>query len=463
MLSKLCAICVSSCLLFGGSLFADSANSEIAAWGTKKQQEQNYNGNGSCKPSCNKCCTMEKPCQKRDCCRKTKSCTEKMPCKKKMCCKKTCCSKPAPCKPMPCSQENPCPKKDCCRKMKCCTDKMPCKKPVCCRVPKPCCPCPEQCKDVTPSARGCYCKDHFIVFADFLYWNADEEQCINYAFENVNPNFLNNGSVINVDTDSDPGFRFGIGWNLPYDGWDLTGAWTYYHNSSKSSVTSPTNADQLGLQTLLLFTNQSNVSYASATWKMNFNAMNIDLGRAFYVSNALALRPYFGSETTWINRWLAVNYGPTDPAVALPNTPGKYRGRANWWGTGPKVGMNSKWYLACTNFHMMSNFGLSLLYGKGNTTAMTNQADSGVLNAQGVDLKETCWTVVPHMQLLVGLGWESCFCCDRYFFSISAGWELNEFWHLRSFMFPAGGATAAFSWGESVFMQGLTVRTQFEF
>lgn len=337
-----------------------------------------------------------------------------------------------------------------------------CAKNECCPEPKSCCvdPCPTQCKDVTPSARGCYCRDGFTVFADFLYWTANEELSIGYAFHYTDTT-EEIGSIVNLDTGMDPGFRIGVGGNFGYDGWDLTGAWTYYHNSSADSISVLADSLGLGLSSNFLTSANRSIPTASATWKLNFNAINVDLGRAFYVSKGLSLRPYISSETVWIHRWLAVDYAlENSGSPVITNTPGKYRGRNNFWGTGPRVGMDTKWYLGCTGLNLTSNLALSMLYGELKANSMCAQGPNNLVTA---DFNNNFWNAIPHLQIMLGLGWESCFCSDQYFISFSAGWEFNEFWHLQSFMYPQSAISIVVPISEAVFMQGLTFRTKFDF
>src|SRR3989344_299874 len=410
MFGKFLAI---SCLLLVGSLLADDESGAIAA---QKEVE-------CCKRECNPSCATKGPCKKAECCLQNQSCKEKKPCKKKTCCRKegSCCS--------PASQ-----------------------------------PSLPLCKDVTPSARGCTCKDGWVAFADFLWWQAGEEQGIRYAFNNSSE-ILDHGSIVTLDTSSDPGVRLGVGYNLNHDQWDLVGYWTYYHNSSTDSLSVPTNDVNLGLIPIFLNAVPFNVGFIKTVWKLNYNAFNVDLGRAFYVSNALALRPYISSETVWIHRWFAADAKSQNPGLPLLaiDTPGKYRTRIKYWGTGPRLGMNTKWYFGGTKFHFLSNLAFSLLYGKGKSHAMTSQAVNGIPDQTGVDLSEECWAVVPHMQLMLALGWEKCFCNDQFFTNFFVGWELNEFWHLASIMLPSGFSAASTSSGESIYMQGLTARIQCEF
>lgn len=332
----------------------------------------------------------------------------------------------------------------------------------CCPVAKSCCaePCPPQCKDVTPSARGCHCRNGYFGFADFLYWTANEDSSTNYAFH-LTDTVGQIGSVVNLDTGADPGFRIGVGGNFSYDGWDLAAAWTYYHNSSTNSVSVFTNGTTLGLLSVFLTDANPGIPTASATWKLNYNALNLDLGRAFYVSKGLSLRPFISSETVWMHRWFAVNYGLEDAGnLNIVNTPGKYRGRANFWGTGPRAGMDTKWYLGCTGLNLTSNLALSMLYGEFKTSAMCVQSP---VNSLRVDYTNKYWSAIPHLQILFGLGWESCFCSDQYFLSFSAGWELNKFWDVNRFLNASPNVETLLATSSGIFMQGLTFRTKFDF
>jgi len=64
-------------------------------------------------------------------------------------------------------------------------------------------------------------------------------------------------------------------------------------------------------------------SKAHGRWKGYLNQLDLDLGREFFVSKYLTLRPHFGLRTTWLRQHLHTDYSNGIPATGfstMPNT-----------------------------------------------------------------------------------------------------------------------------------------------
>ncbi len=318
----------------------------------------------------------------------------------------------------------------------------------------------------------------FIVAADFLYWRADEND-LPYAFVNTSnvvvggssATLTTRGYVANVNYNWKPGFRLGIGWDTPYDGWDVFLNWTWYRNKSSSNVVATTSASAaggLGIESMWLADDLDIelISSASARWRLLYNMFDLEIGRDFAVSCGLALRPFFGVRGGWINRRFNASYGPPDASVAiLANTPGSFSSKTNAWGVGPRFGLNTTWSFPCSGFMLLGNLSTSLIYGKVyKNRAQVVQTILGVpnfLNSSYTNKKHV-WRTIPNMQLFFGLGWGDCFNCNKMYFSVKAGWEANFFWNLQHVPF-ALGEFEVFGASHNLSMNGLTVDFKFDF
>lgn len=318
-------------------------------------------------------------------------------------------------------------------------------------------------KNVTPSARGCYDRDGFYTFADFLYWTSNEKAGLKLTLYNIDIDQFNRAVSIPLGNSWDPGVRAGIGGNLPYDGWDINGYWTYFKNKTSRSYSGTSDAGFLGLVGIWLFTAPTNVTQTDGHYELRYNAADVELGRAFYVSSALSLRPFVSGEAIWLDRYFLVNVAAENAGISAPDAPGYYRATVDYWGAGPRAGMNSKWYF-CKGFNISSNLSFSYLYGKYTESMKTLQTQSGTPDGRLTRFKDYgTWISVPHLQLFLGVGWEKCFGCNRYFFNIEAGWEDNEFWDLPGFSVPSAYSESVFPIAGKVSTQGLTARVRFDF
>jgi len=118
--------------------------------------------------------------------------------------------------------------------------------------------------------------------------------------ENLDPTEYDiDGGVQKVTPQWSPAFRLGIGFNLPYDDWDLYTQWTRF----KSGASDSTNNE---LVMLWAHSNLDNFHYksrsANAKWKFLLNMIDMDLGRYFYIGEKFSVRPSFGIATAFIRQ-----------------------------------------------------------------------------------------------------------------------------------------------------------------
>jgi len=237
-----------------------------------------------------------------------------------------------------------------------------------------------------------------IFFAEPLYWRVQEDG-LDYAIRGryelitegsaTTPFFrlnLTKGEVVHPDVEWKWGFRVGIGYFLPYDGWDLTSKWTRFHNSASDEIsqTGNPNPNDLinfgngnGIGSYIspfwvaqLFDPPGLVTRARARWHYKLDIIDLDLGREFFISRRLSLKPILGMRTAWVKQKFNVLYqknnhsdptGPTGNAEGIERTM-HVRMKNDFWGIGAKVGLNTRWFLG-KGFSLYGNGALSVLDG----------------------------------------------------------------------------------------------------
>lgn len=321
------------------------------------------------------------------------------------------------------------------------------------------------------SARGCEIDEGFFVTADFLWWKANDDS-INWTLVvtdtllNTSSNFA---STHYVDPNWKPAFRVGMGWNTAHDDWDLYLNWTWYNNTTRESITAETSSaagmGQIGIAALWLPTVQAGNRAANYRWRLRHNMFDIELGRKFFVSRKLALRPFGGVRGGWINRSLTINYLNPEASLSPPvTTPGSYKDENNYWGIGPRFGSNSEWGLG-SGFQIYADLAAALLYGQiFKFRARAEEQVSGSLT-EVADFTQNNdrWRVIPNLQLFLGLGWGKCFADQDLFLAIKAGWEVNQYWDLSNFLNPTRAENFRSEKFSSITLQGLTTKVDFEF
>lgn len=257
--------------------------------------------------------------------------------------------------------------------------------------------------------------------ADLLIWQAHENG-LSYVIKNKGAD-LSDSSTKELHYQWEPGVRLGIGWNTPHDGWDVCANWTYFHSKAQSH----THAGKGSLYPVLIapyFSEDTAVGIPySARSKLSFdlNMIDLELGREFFVSKWLTLRPFIGPRTAWIYQDMNVHYKGFEE--------GNYRVDMsnNYWGIGVRPGLNTQWGLGC-GFSFFGNTALSLLYGffdvdQTQSVSRTTYIDNNHSTRVGRAIAE----------IQLGVRWERMFADDRCHFSVQAGWENFMFFGQNQF------------------------------
>lgn len=192
--------------------------------------------------------------------------------------------------------------------------------------------------------------------ADFLYW---------YPSEEVNDIWA---SVISVgfDTSSwgapgfnfawDCGFRVGTGYDFAYDQWDSALYWTWFQTETSRSIPSAPNTE-ISPEFDAAFLTGNSAQSLKGNWSLLFNLFDWELGRQFWVSKGLSLRPFLGIKGGWIHQSIHAHYANLIIADLVTGHSGKEHLKNNFWGLGPSGGVNTKWNLRTWGKHFLNFFG----------------------------------------------------------------------------------------------------------
>lgn len=301
----------------------------------------------------------------------------------------------------------------------------------------------------------------FYISADFLYWRA-ENHGFSYAYEleTTDPVGLNVGSVLRVRPDWDPGFRVGAGWNTTYDFWDLFLNYTWYRNHSKQTKTSangfiplwPVSASATG-----------EFDTVSANSRFVMNMGDMELGRMLYLTKSVAIRPHWGVRGGTLHQKFGSSFGGI--VLGGANSERSFSGRNNYWGVGPRTGVNGEFHLN-QGFSILGKVAGTLLYGKTKARSTTRDLAIGA-TAFTIERQYTdnFYQLVPNLQLSLGFQWQTCFWCEKMFFKMSAAWETNYWWNQFNLPFGVAGTVAPFPTvgNQPLTMEGLTVNFEWDF
>lgn len=282
--------------------------------------------------------------------------------------------------------------------------------------------------DVTPSARGCSNDTGFYMAGSFIYWKSG------YTDMTISARLQNPGAdsdkykKISLDTQYDPGFKLGIGCNFHRDVWDIFLNWTWL----QSNVTDKQHTHTPKLATLLgnIVPQEPNVNFThklKARWHFDFDTLDLELGRNFYVSKYISIRPFAGLKGSWIKYNLKMTYvdpiSPNDPLQSSMHS--QYKDHS--WGIGPRLGVNSRWVLGQSNFAFLADVAGSLIWEDFHPSSSTKY-----LNAQGVPpsigkIHGHQQELNPVAEVFLGFDWGKCF-GKRFYMNLSAGYEMQYWW-----------------------------------
>lgn len=301
--------------------------------------------------------------------------------------------------------------------------------------------------------------------ADFIFWTARLDT-LTYAKTGrgqQNNQSPNKGDVQSVNWAWEPGFKLGLGWNFCHSCWDMNIQYTWLYtnvgNAKRSSSFQPT----YNLLPDSITPDQITYTQAHAHYDLHFQVGDLELGRNYYVSRYLKLRPFIGMKGTWQKQDYNVFYDASSTTPFNPLVSFKARFNSSVWGLGMRGGLNTSWHFS-KNVGIYGNLafaGLWLHYDLDRKDTF----DAIDTNPQVPPTETTTYNVQDHLRLIkpvlefgIGLRIESYFGCNRYHFLLQGGWE-SQIWINETLHITKEGHYDRFDLN----MHGLTTKVRFDF
>jgi len=218
---------------------------------------------------------------------------------------------------------------------------------------------------------------------DILYWHA-KVGGTEYAYSDDSPaaTLPIKGRTKHIDFKWDWGLRFGLGYNFAHDGWDAHLQYTWYDSSGSNSTRAGLNSSIVPLRgsSQIVATivppgtiNDEFLFCASAKsqFDFDFSALDLELGRAYFISGKLSFRPHWGLKTAWLDLEQTTRYTGGIPRQnsedngaleGLSINTVHIKGECDFWGIGPRAGVDSKWHLG-SGFSIFGDVAAALLFG----------------------------------------------------------------------------------------------------
>ncbi len=312
------------------------------------------------------------------------------------------------------------------------------------------------------------------VTTEFIWWKTVIGGT-GYAYNGVDDGFhvpmgvdVETGTLKRPDFGFQPGCRIGIGTHFDHDGWNIEAEYTFL--SGPTETNSIHSSPDKGSQTLISIATGDGVfaplvvDQARCKWEQDFNVVDLALGRNFFISKYLTLKPNVGLKTAWIHEEVAFSFVPTpnttDPrnGVFLFDSVNQLleafnRRHQNMWGLGLRGGIDTLWHVN-KNWAFFGDIAFTTFWADFHikSTHYVNESVEGTYKTLGV--RYSIQTLIPVIETSLGLAYIHWFYDDAYRFQLQAGWE-HQIWTDFNYLLQQGSG--------SLTTQGLTIKAGLTF
>lgn len=261
---------------------------------------------------------------------------------------------------------------------------------------------------------------------DPFVWQAHASGIAPAIETSSSPLFFNSdgkSQVKNFNFDWDWGFRLGLGCNLPHDGWDTLLQWTYWKTSASKTIPVPATGalfPRLGHPGVVFIQSATGLE---GKWDLKLDFLDLENGRAFYVSRFFSLRPFAGLRSAWLNQHLNTTYD----GIGIGSAPALAVNQSNrYWGLGIRGGLDMQWGFS-SNWSLFSNYSSSLLYNYFSVKHKETELGANGAEVEQFDVVNFyhLGTSITDMQIGVRFDWSSCDEC--FHLGLDLGWEHHYF------------------------------------
>ena len=263
-----------------------------------------------------------------------------------------------------------------------------------------------------------------------------------YAIEsNVLSNEANRHRLIDADFKNPNfkwnfGFKVGMGYNTTCDGWDIGAVWTRYHGKASSH-----NQAEKDDNTVLLplwsdqkeGVNPGEPLFATdieTNWKCQLNLIDIAIGRKFWNSPRVALRPHLGFRISYIDQDFEIDHKGGSWSELTPEVIDEVHLGNDFKGVGLRGGLDTDWHFGC-GWSLYGDLALSQIYGRFSIDhdEANRQTAIPFVKTKVLEAKDSFRNTVLMLDLGLGVEYSALLCDCDYALAVSFGWEQHLFLH----------------------------------
>ncbi|GAB4186772.1 MAG: hypothetical protein Tsb0015_04810 [Simkaniaceae bacterium] len=306
-------------------------------------------------------------------------------------------------------------------------------------------------RPVLNSCDAC-CGSGWFVELSAIYWHAKVGGS-DYAYTDQDPagDFPIKGRMKDMDFHWDWGVKAGLGYNFEHDGWDLYLHYTFLDTNGDDKTFAGLNDIVIPLRGAAILTTQTQTggllqigtqgtfnfcTHAKSQYDFDFHSLDLELGRNFFVSKNLSLRPHMGLKAAWIDlEQITRYYGGDatldlngDPILGLDGNTVHVKDKNNFRGFGPRTGLNTEWYLG-RGFSLFGETSLAMVFGL--FDAEHKERYSLDVENQRIRLEINRHGFTPTVQFHLGIAYKTYFNDDRNHLTLRLGYDSQYWWRIN--------------------------------
>jgi hypothetical protein len=156
-------------------------------------------------------------------------------------------------------------------------------------------------------------------------------------------------------------------------------------------------------------------------WKLNAHILDAGSSYGFFTGKSIACNLIAGLRGSFLSQ----KHGRE-----LNLTPPSYITKSAYWGIGPKMGINGKWF-SNHGFAVQVTSAIATLYGKDKAKKSTYSTPLNTLPKDRIEKEKDYFNkLVPNLIFAIKFSWDTAVNNNKTFIQIHAGWEANYFWNM---------------------------------
>lgn len=313
---------------------------------------------------------------------------------------------------------------------------------------------------------------------DVLLWHA-KVGGTEYAYSDNDPKakLPVKGRTKDIDFEWDWGLRVGAGYNFDHDGWDAGLQYTWFDTNGSDSTRSGLNSSVVPLRgsSRIVATEDEDDRFivcdsAKTQYDLEYQGLELELGRAYFVSGKLSLRPHWGVKSAWIDQEQITRYTGGSPFARTSDTSNLGLGistvhikdECDFWGLGPRAGVDSKWHLG-SGFSLFGNIAGSLLFSYFD---VDHQERWTTVKENRINLHANRHAFSPSVQFALGLRYDQYIHNNKQHIGVGLGFDGQYWWRQNQVLKVDDTSTDVIKYerySEDLSLHGVTLDVKFDF